>query len=267
MNRFYVGLNPRFQSFTWLPRQINVMLSAGSFWNGSGWRNSSRWPRQAGSKWLDSGGFTLLNRFGDYPFSVMQFLNFVCWLRPDFYASLDYPCEPNISRSLSLLTNEQRIRKTVENAARMAPWESYTGSCMVPVIQGYELEEYLACIELYRAAGLVRSYMAVGSMCRRLSTEQLHKLVPAIHQAAAAAGAENLHFFGLKLSRDLVDLAPFIYSRDSAVALDSYDPSLRAERGGRRWPKGPEEKRKAFMSFLSRVETLGLIYKTEAAYV
>lgn len=236
------------------------MISTAGYWDGTDWRYKARWPRQTGSRWLDSGGFTLLNRFGDYPFTPMQYINFVCWLRPQYYASMDYPCEPNISRTLSLKSNAERIQATVDNTVYMAEWEDYTGAKLVPVIQGYTLDEYLSCIEQYQARGLVRDYMAVGSMCRRISNDELHWLIPAIYQAANEAGCMRLHFFGLKLSPALADLSPYIYSRDSAVALDAYDPILRAERGGRRWPKGPTEKRQAFMSFLARVDRMGLQY-------
>jgi hypothetical protein len=239
------------------------MISTAGYWDGSDWRYQCRWPRQTGSKWLDSGGFTLLNRFGDYPFTMMQYINFVCWMRPQYFASMDYPCEPNISRSLSLMSNQERIEKTVDNALFMSDWEDYTMSKLVPVIQGYTLDEYLTCIALYRQRGLIRDYMAVGSMCRRISNVELHNLIPIIYEAATAAGCKRLHYFGLKLSRDLIDLAPYIYSRDSAVALDAYDPELRRERGGRRWPRGPAEKKAAFLSFLHRVDGLGLSYRTE----
>ena len=76
------------------------------------------------------------------------------------------------------------------------------------------------------------------------------------------AGVKRLHFFGLKLSHALYDLAPIIYSRDSAVALDSYDPELREKRDGRRWPRGKNEKEEAFRSFFSRLDRLGLKYRS-----
>jgi len=75
------------------------------------------------------------------------------------------------------------------------------------------------------------------------------------------AGVKRLHFFGLKLSPDLVDLAPLIYSRDSAVALDDYDGHLRKQRNGRRWPVGQQEKRESFQVFFGRLDSLGLRYQ------
>lgn len=256
---FFVGLNPRWQMYKFLPIGLNVMYSAAGFWDKD--RGTWRWGRfpGAGYRWLDMGGFSLLNKYGEYPFTVGNAMNLVARLVPDWYASMDYPCEPEISRRLGLRDNMDRVRATVGIALEMARLEeTVPGSQLVPVIQGYTIDEYQRCIDLYAEADLVRPYMAVGSMCKRRSSSQLHVLIPAIFNHARSAGCERLHFFGLKLSPDLFDLSDFIWSRDSAVVMDSYDPVLRAARNGRRWPRGQVEKKEAFMSFLFRVEKIGL---------
>lgn len=257
---FFVGLNPRWQMYKFLPDGLNVMFSTAGFWDNEAkdWRRGKKFKRSFGLKFLDSGGFTTLNQYGDYPFSVINYANLIARLRPDYYATMDYPCEPDISRHLGLMTNEDRIKATVENTVKLAEWESQIPGQMVPVIQGYELSEYLYCLDLYSRAGLIRDYMAVGSMCRRISDEQLSELIPGIYYAARKLGCSKLHFFGLKLSPSLNIYSEMIYSRDSAVAMDSYCNDLRAKRGGRRWPSGQKEKKENFNVFLSRVEKMGL---------
>ena len=258
MSLFFVGLNPRWQQYRFIPPGLNVMYSAAGFWDGYGWRRK-KFPRKAGLRWLDSGGFTMMDRYGDYPFSVVNYANLVARLRPNYYAVMDYPCEPEITRLLGLMSNQQRIQATVNNALELAEWESQLlPAQMVPVIQGYTLEEYQYCIELYQQAGLIRDYMAVGSMCRRISTPELNRLIVGVYHAAQRVGVKRLHFFGLKLSSDLVPLERYIWSRDSAAVLDAYDDELRKRRGGRRWPRGQAEKQKAFMAFLARLSELGL---------
>jgi len=257
---FYTGLNPRWQMYRFLPDGLNVMFSAAGFWNGYDWRKA-RYPKNAGLKFLDPGGFTLLSKNDDYPFTIAAFLNLVVRLRPDHYATPDYPCEPEISRGM-LRTNTERIHATVENARLVADAHQMTGynsGAYMPVIQGYTLSEYKYCIERYADAGLLTNYMAVGSMCRRLSSAELHTLIPGIAEYARQGNVTRLHWFGLKISPDLVDLREFIYSQDSAVALDAYDADLREQRGGRRWPRGQAEKKAAFMSFLGRVKDIGLV--------
>lgn len=238
------------------------MLSAVGFLTNTEVRRD-KYPRVSGLRWLDSGGFTALNKYGDYPFSVAQYLNLVAMLKPDFYATLDYPCEPNISRTLHKMTNAERIQATVKNAKQQLDMETMVGfgQC-VPVIQGFTLDEYKSCIDAHEKMGTLRDYMAVGSMCRRISNDELHRLIPGISEYAKQANVTRLHFFGLKLSPQLTPLREYIYSQDSAVALDSYDKQLRISRGGRRWPVGMAEKEAAFKSFLERLSSLGLAWRS-----
>ncbi len=257
MTIFYTGLNPRWQLYKFLPHGINVMYSAAGFWNDGEWRRR-RFTKKMGLRFLDCGGFTMLNRYGVYPFSTVNFMNLVAFLKPDYYVPLDYPCEPGISRQLGLMTNEQRIKKTVANAAKMAQWETHVEGQMLPVIQGYTLSEYKHCIDAHADAGTMRDYMAVGSMCRRIKDDELHNLITGI---AEHAGVERLHFFGLKLSPALRDVRQLIYSQDSAVALDAYDAEARRARDGRRWPRGQAEKKTAFRSFLARLDALGMAWR------
>lgn len=267
MSEFFMGLNPRWQMYKFLPQGLNMMFSTAGycdyddFGNWVGWRQPyKKFPKKAGRRFLDSGGYSLLNKHGEYPFSVENYANLQAALGADFFASMDLPCEPDISRALGLLSNKDRIAATVQNALDLIDLDGMVPGQVVPVIQGYTLDEYAYCIDLYKKAGAVRDFMAVGSMCRRISSEEILELIPGIYDYAANCGVKKLHFFGLKLSPDLIPVAKYIHSRDSAVALDSYDPKLRAKRDGRRWPKGQKEKEEVFTSFLGRLDDLGLNY-------
>lgn len=259
---FFIGLNPRWQMYRFLPAGINVMYSAGSFWDSETreLRRGYRFKPFFGWRWLDSGGYNLLNIYGYYPFSVINYANLVAYLQPHFYATMDYSLEPSITRLSNLETNESRIQATVAAAIELVEWENQLPGKLVPVIQGYSLSEYLFCLELYREAGLIRQYMAVGSMCRRRNSAVLGELISGIHRAAQEYGCERLHFFGLKLSPDLIKHEDMIWSRDSAVCMDCYDPSIRIVQDGRRFPRGQREKKVVFESFLLRLKALGLNY-------
>jgi hypothetical protein len=259
-NLFFVGLNPRWQMYKFLPDRINVMFSAAGFWNNDKkeWRRGEKFKKFFGLRFLDCGGFTLLNQYIDYPFSTVNLANLIARLRPHFYVPKDYPCEPEISRSLGLMSNQERIEATVKNAVALAEWEKQLPGQMVPVIQGYTLDEYLYCLRLHKKEGTIRDYMAVGSMCRRISSNELGNLIPSLYYAAQKAGCTKLHYFGLKLSPDLEPYSDVIWSRDSAAILDDYDKTLRLSRGGRRFPKGQKEKEIVFNSFINRIERLGL---------
>ena len=258
----FTGINPRWQMFSWLPDGLHVMYSAGGAWDNrqKQWRKMS-FPKTSGMRWLDCGGFTLLNKYGDYPFSVAAYANLVAATAPAFYATMDYPCEPEINRTMHLQDNRQRIQATVDMAAELMSMESMIGTgTAVPVIQGFALDEYLRCIDLYHQRGLIRPYMAVGSMCKRSNDAEILDLLPPIYEAATAAGVKRLHLFGLKLSLLLKPLHDMIWSRDSAAVLFAPDAATKRRWGGRRWAKGQEEKRYAFEYFWKNAEQLGLLY-------
>lgn len=266
-NLFFVGLNPRWGLYKFLPHGLNVMYSAAGFWdhlNGK-WRRD-KFKSSFGLRWLDCGGFTMLNKFGDYPFSIVNLANLIIRTKPHFYAPNDYPCEPEITRSLGLMTNTQRIEATVRNTIEMAEYENQLPGQMVPVIQGYTLSEYLYCLQLHAEAGTIRDYMAVGSMCRRISNDELSNLIPGIYRAAQKVGCAKLHFFGLKLSKHVQVYNEFIWSRDSAVSLMNNDSTLQQKWRGRRFPRGQKEKKEAFMYFLQRLEELNLNYVSMQKY-
>ena len=64
------------------------------------------------------------------------------------------------------------------------------------MVQGWHLADYLACVELYRAAGVDLTgvpLIGLGSLCRRQSTGQIAVIVTAL----ACLGL-RLHGFGIK---------------------------------------------------------------------
>ena len=260
---FYFGLHPTWQQYRWLPAGINVMFSASAYV--PRFIQDGKWPRWrffsfAGRRWLDCGGFNLLNQYGEYPFTVPNWLNLVAQLKPYYWATLDYPCEPEISRSLGLMSNRERIEATVGRSRECLDYAEMVEGQPVPVIQGYSLDEYRHCIDLHAQAGTIREYMAVGSMCRRLSSAELNILIPGIYEHVRQAGVERLHFFGLKVDRALTPLRQFIHSRDSAAILDSRCNVLRAQRDGRRFPRGQDEKRIVVEHFCSTLDEMELKY-------
>lgn len=258
MSLLFLGLNPRYQWFKWLPRSTNIMYSAAGFWRDDekDWRINNGWLHIAGLKWLDCGGYMLLNKYDDYPFSTGSYMNFVARLKPHWYATMDYPCEPDP------VANVEKIRGTVANAKAILDDEAMLpGPIPVPVIQGYTLDEYMYCLDMHYHAGTIRPYMAVGSLVRKISDGELADLITKIHKRATELGVKRLHFFGLKLAPALVPLSDLIFSRDSAVIYDSYDKELKAKRDGRRWPKGQAEKREAVESFLKAASNMGLSYR------
>ncbi len=163
---------------------------------------------------LDSGGFSELSLNGAWTVSVRQYVREVCrWLdRPGrlvWAAAMDWMCEPSVLAKTGLTVAEHQ-RRTVANyldllaACPEAPW--------VPVIQGWEEDDYLRCVDLYAAAGIDLTALprvGLGSVCRRQATGGIEELIRRL-----TGDGIRLHGFGVKVS-GLRKVADVLYSADS----------------------------------------------------
>ena len=149
---------------------------------------------------LDSGGFTELSLHGrwitpaeDYAAAVTRYAKRIGGL--DFAAPQDWMCEPVMLARTGLPVAEHQHR-TVENylaLRQLAPDLPF-----IPVVQGWRLPDYLACVDLYASAGVdlaARPRVGLGSVCRRQSTAEIAVIVTAL----ASLGL-RLHGFGIKTS-------------------------------------------------------------------
>jgi len=189
-------------------------------------------PRAAAPWSLDSGGFTELQQFGawttsphDYVARVRRYrdqIGRLMWAAPQ-----DWMCEPAVIAGGRMgpltfagtgLSVAEHQRRTVDNfmqLRQLAPDLPF-----VPVIQGYTLTEYLACVDMYDAAGVdLAAYPVVGlgSVCRRQGTAEAHEIIAALHQR----GITRLHGFGVK-TLGLARYGHLLRSADSlAWSLDA----------------------------------------------
>lgn len=154
---------------------------------------------------IDSGAFTELSMFGEFrtgPAEYVQALirydeqiGDLAWAAPQ-----DWMCEPFMIERTGLSVAEHQ-RRTVANFVELASlWpERGHGDCPVmPVIQGWELADYVRCVEMYEDAGvrLAEDYpvVGVGSVCRRQGTAEIGEIFRTL-----AAMDLPLHGFGVKV--------------------------------------------------------------------
>lgn len=164
-------------------------------------RRKGRHPR-ATCRWaLDSGGFTELAQFGAWTVPPEQYVQearrFQDEVGPMEWAAIqDWMCEPDpiLRRTGKTVVQHQRLTiwsyLDLMDRAPDVPW--------VPVLQGWELADYLRHVEDYARAGVnlwTQKVVGVGTVCRRQSTEE----GPAIVHALAALGL-RLHGFGFKVT-------------------------------------------------------------------
>lgn len=163
---------------------------------------------------LDSGGFSELSLYGKWTIHPRLYVSEVRRYRDeigclDFAASMDWMCEPRILTKTGKTVREHQ-RRTIDNYLELTalapelPW--------LPVLQGWEIEDYLRHAEDYATAGVKLCHLrrvGVGSVCRRQNTGWAVELMKALHKLGL-----SLHAFGYKLE-GLRGSLPCLASADS----------------------------------------------------
>ena len=155
--------------------------------------------RPAACRWaLDSGGFTELSMHGRWVTPPAAYAEAVAGYAervggPDFAAPQDWMCEPQMTARTGLPVREHQER-TVANYLELralAPDLPF-----IPVVQGWELADYLRCLDLYASAGVDLAALprvGLGSVCRRQSTAEIAVIVGTL-----ADRGLRMHGFGVK---------------------------------------------------------------------
>ena len=153
---------------------------------------------------VDSGAFTELTMHGQFKTTPEAYVEALArydqeigdmaWAAPQ-----DWMCEPFMVERTGLSVREHQER-TVANFIHLeALWPDYgRGDCpIMPVIQGWTVDDYLACVGLYEQAGvrLAEHYpvVGVGSVCRRQGTREAGEIFRTL-----ALMDLPLHGFGVK---------------------------------------------------------------------
>lgn len=187
---------------------------------------------------MDSGAFSELSREqskdtngnlipNDYRFSVYEYYKLIeQWAgNGQLLAAVaqDYMCEPFILQKTGLTVAEHQRRSVVRyDTLLMFDPSVY----ILPVLQGYEPQDYVRHLELYGARLAFGAWVGVGSICKRNAKPES---VLAVLQAIKAVRPDlRLHGFGLKITA-LADprIRALLYSADSMAW------SLNARKHGR----------------------------------
>jgi hypothetical protein len=198
-------------------------------------RRLARYRRQlprAQRPWaLDSGGFTELSMYGawrttpeEYVAAVRRYdveIGCLEWAAPQ-----DWMVEPWIVSKTGLTVAEHQ-RRTVTSylllrrlwfdaeesdwPAELGPLDRDPEFCpFMPVLQGWEADDYLRCWELYDQAGVDLDevpLVGLGSVCRRQATSEIEHLIRRLQPL-------RLHGFGIK-TQGLARYGHLLVSADS----------------------------------------------------
>ncbi len=177
------------------------------------------------SRWMrDSGGFTELQMHGAWTIDAAAF---VAEAREDadqvgmleYCAPRDWMCEPIIIKggyangvhfagTHKSIAEHQALTVAdyldLRDRAPELPW--------MPVLQGWDLDDYLRCFDLYDRAGVDLAALprvGVGTICRRQGTDEAARILGRLESEGL-----KLHAFGLK-GTGIPNVAPFLASSDS----------------------------------------------------
>jgi hypothetical protein len=147
---------------------------------------------------------------------------------------MDYMCEPKVIAMTGLSVAEHQ-RRTVENYLML---RQALGDLVIPVVQGWEHDDYLRCVELYDAAGVdLADYptVGVGSVCRRNVTDDIVRILSTLNGLGIRS-----HGFGVK-GATLRRVHEFLASADSlawSIAARRKPPLPGHDLPGPRRPRG-----------------------------
>ncbi len=143
------------------------MMSALGLWNGYGWRKKRKW---IWDRWmLDSGGFMVAVKHGEYPWFPDDYLQLIEDIKPTFAASMDYPCEIKITPLLLMNTKER-----IEATANYARYLCKRSDRVFPVLQGQTIEDYEYSWRLIEP--LNPKMVGIGSICKRQALQEIDAL-------------------------------------------------------------------------------------------
>lgn len=180
------------------------------------------------AEWImDSGAFTEIATHGHYRHGVEQYAAEInrwadCGTLVAAVAQ-DYMCEPWIVAKTGLSVLEHQ-RLTIERYDALLPL--VRGVYVMPVLQGYTVDDYLRHIDMYGDRLGPGAYVGVGSVCKRnADVRQIETILSAIKRKRPDL---RLHGFGLKIT----SLASGIV-QDSLHSADSMAWSFAARKQGR----------------------------------
>jgi hypothetical protein len=161
----------------------------------------------AAAPWaLDSGGFSEISLYGGWRTTPAAYVDAVVRYdteigKLEWAAIQDWMCEPDmVARTgLSVLEHQKRTVDSYLELAALWAQASDTELVYMPVLQGYRVEEYLQCMDMYADAGVdlgAAPLVGVGSVCRRQHTEEIRAVFEAILERDPGL---PVHGFGVKL--------------------------------------------------------------------
>ena len=197
---------------------------------------------------MDSGAYSVILKYGKYPYSPEQYAEGIKAWKPDIAWTMDYPCEAKVREKgkYSPLTAQDM---TIYNQIKLL--DQHVNTQMV--LQGYSLDEYLANLDKIKSMGLLTEHLGIGSICRRGQSREIARIVRAVYNNVPRT--VKLHGFGIKTSvLAQTDAKFYLYSADSQSW--DYEARYGAWLNGKYNGQTYKDKIPRLQAYVSRIENL-----------
>lgn len=152
---------------------------------------------------IDSGAYDLLIRgeLDDFPFTPKEYVNGIknMEIKPDYIVSMDYICSPE-----DVNKNKELIKKTIKNAEVLRKEiKNSDNLCLIPVVQGYYVDDYLFCLREMIKKKIVKSgdFIGIGSLAARKKVQAPREIILSIkNELKRNKISAKIHCFGLNLN-------------------------------------------------------------------
>jgi hypothetical protein len=163
---------------------------------------------------MDSGAFSEIKDFGNFRYPVEEYAR---WINKfsgcgnlELAVSQDYMCEPVMLRITGLNVLEHQLL-TIDRYDKLLPLSQIP---VMPVLQGFQPEEYVKHLHMYGDRIKLNMRVGVGSVCKRNGNPVA--IVAVLEAIKTERPDLKLHGFGLKTtSLNSAYIFNLLYSADS----------------------------------------------------
>jgi len=133
---------------------------------------------------IDSGGYSFVKGKGEYDTDDATYLDFIGAHAPELFALRDYPCEPDVlaEHGRRVEDHQQRTLRRHRSLLDLLEDRDLPGTPLA-VLQGWSIDDYLRCIDLFRDHGVLTDYVGIGSVCRRNQEAEIRRIIVAVRDA------------------------------------------------------------------------------------
>lgn len=196
---------------------VPLMTNAAHRWSDAKNRFNNLWKYNT-NHIVDSGGYNVQRNYGEYPWSVEEYHEWLSQQEFKWAAIMDYACEERFDE---LHTVDTRVDKTIDNAVEH--FNQDPDYELLPVLQGRDIDTYVECYDRMKEYGIPMKKVGLGTVCRISSSHEIIDTEKKIRDRCK--DIEFIHGFGVKIEAfrmgatfDSADSQAWVYAASNGTA-------------------------------------------------